>query len=347
MSFDETSTIKNKAVGIAKKCAKNLPKAFALTKNKVTESALYKRAATSINNYKKCDLPLDKGDDSNFLILIIALMSFLAVLSLSGTIALTSMTERWSSGLENKVTIEVAVETKEGHILSQETIGKETLALYKMLSEHKNVKTADVLEHEDIRELISPWIGDNLSLEDIPLPGLIAVELRGINAQGLDDFKNDILKTSHYANLETHHEWLSDLINFTHALKTLALLITIIISAITIIAIAYAMRTRLALHKNEVVLLHHMGARDHYIARQFQYHAMVLSLRGGVFGTAAGLTATFLLTFLSHNSGTDLIPVISIGLWGILTLCLIPVIVSLVAVITSHITVLRCLGKMP
>lgn len=343
MSFDKVITIKNKTLELSKKVAKS----FTSAKVKVTKSALYKRAAVSINNYKKCDLPLDKGDDSRFLVLIIALMSFLAVLSLSGTMALTSMTERWSSGLENKVTVEVAVETKEGHILSQETIGKETIALYKMLSEHKSVKSADVLEHEDIRELISPWIGDNLSLEDIPLPGLIAVELNNIDTQGLDDFKSDILKTSRYADLETHHEWLSDLINFTRALKTLALLITIIISAITIIAIAYAMRTRLALHKNEVVLLHHMGARDHYVARQFQYHAMILSLKGGLFGTATGLIATFLLTFLAHNSGTDLIPVINIGVWGIFALCLIPIIVSLVAVITSHITVLRCLGKMP
>ncbi len=45
---------------------------------------------------RQYDLPLDNSEDSRFLILLIALMSFLAVLALSGTIALNSMTNKWS-----------------------------------------------------------------------------------------------------------------------------------------------------------------------------------------------------------------------------------------------------------
>ncbi len=293
------------------------------------------------------DLPLNKGSDANFLILLISLMSFLAVLSLSGTIAINKMTNRWSSGLENKVTIEISVETKNGHILSQETIGKETISLYKMLSEHKDVKSASVLSHEDIQELLSPWLGQDMSLKDISLPGLIAVELKDIDEEELKALSKDIEKTSHYAQLETHREWLSDLINFANALRTLAFIITLIISFITIVAISFAVRTRLALHHNEVKLLHHMGASDNYIAKQFRNHAIILSFKGGIIGTAAGLVVTFILTLLSRNSGTDLIPVIHVGVWGIALLCIVPVIVCTIAIITSYLTVLRNLAKMP
>ncbi len=293
------------------------------------------------------DLPLNKGSDTNFLVLLISLMSFLAVLALSGSIAINSMTNRWSSGLENKITIEIAVETKEGHILSQETIGQETIALYKMLSENKRVKSANVLNHEDIQELLSPWIGNDMNLEDLPLPGLIAIELHNIDEKGLKELTEEIEKTSQYAQLETHREWLSDLINFANTLQMLALVVTLIIGSITIIAIAYAVRTRLALHHNEVALLHHMGASDNYIARQFRNHAIILSFKGGMIGTSAGIAMTFILTLLSRNSGTDLIPVINIGLWGMALLLLIPVIVCSVAVITSYLTVLRSLAKMP
>ena len=296
---------------------------------------------------KNNDLPLNKGNDTNFIILLIALMSFLAVLALSGTIAIDTMTNRWSSGLENKVTIEIAVETKDGHILSQETIDQETLSLYNMLSEHPDVKSANILNHEDIQELLSPWLGQGMSLEDIPLPGLIAVELRNIDEQGLKALKKKIEDTSSYAQLETHREWLSDLIHFTSALQMLAFIITLIIGAITIVAISYAVRTRLELHHNEVELLHHMGASDNYIAEQFRDHAIILSFKGGAIGTVAGLIITFILTLLSRNSGTDLIPVINVGAWGIIILCLVPVIVCIIAVITSHLTVLRNLAKMP
>lgn len=293
------------------------------------------------------DLPLNKGSDANFLILLISLMSFLAVLSLSGTIAINKMTNRWSSGLENKVTVEIAVENKDGHILSQETIVQETLSLYKMLSEHKDVKSANVLSSEDIQELLSPWLGQDMSLEDIPLPGLIAVELRNIDEEGLKALTKNIEKTSHYAQLETHREWLSDLINFTNALQMLALIITLIICTITIVAIAYAVRTRLALHHSEVTLLHHMGASDNYIAKQFRNHAIILSFKGGAIGTSTGLIVTFVLTLLARNSGTDLIPIIHIGAWGIGLLCIVPIIVCTIAVITSYLTVLHSLAKMP
>ena len=54
------------------------------------------------------DLPLNKDEGTNFLRLLIALMSFLAAVALAGNFALNSMTQRWSSGLENKLTIEIA-----------------------------------------------------------------------------------------------------------------------------------------------------------------------------------------------------------------------------------------------
>ncbi len=293
------------------------------------------------------DLPLDKGSDTNFLILLISLMSFLAVLSLSGTIAINAMTNRWSSGLENKVTVEIAVETKDGHILSQETIREETLSIYKMLSNRKDVKSANILSYEDIQELLSPWLGKDMSLKDLPLPGLIAVELQNIDANGLETLTKDIEKISRYAKLETHREWLSDLINFANNLRSLALIITIIIGSITIVAISYAVRTRLALHHDEVELLHHMGASDNYIAKQFRNHAIILSFKGGIIGTTAGLIITFLLTTLSYHSNTDLIPAIHIGAWGIALLCIVPITICSIAVITSYLTVLRNLAKMP
>ena len=321
-------------------------KAISQTKDKLSSNK-YSQKLMKLMNDKNQDLPLDNSPDSKFLILLIALMSFLAVLALSGTFALNSMTEKWSSGLENKVTIEISIETKDGHILSQDTVLKETKDLYEMLSEHKAVKSAELLGDKEIQELISPWIGNDLSLGDIPLPGLIALELRKIDTNGLNGLKKDIGKISKHAMLETHHEWLSDLINFTSTLRTLALMVALIIAAITTIAISSAIRTRLAIHNNVVELLHYMGATDNYIARQFQKHAMVLSLKGALIGTAIGLAATFLLAFLSRNTGTDLIPVIRIGGLGVFVLCLIPILVSCITILTSHVTVLRSLSKMP
>ncbi len=297
--------------------------------------------------FRDYDLPLHKSEDTRFLILLVGLMSFLAVLACSGSFALSSMTNRWSSGLENKVTIEIAVETKEGHLLSNRTVNKETKKLAEELANNKLIKSIKILSNEEIQELISPWIGNDLTLNDIPLPGLIAIELRHSDKKSIELLEKNIKKISKYAQLETHHEWLSDLISFANTLKSLALFITLIIGGATITAITAGIRTRLAIHRKEVELLHHMGATDDYISSQFQRHAMILSFKGAMIGTILGLIITGIIVFLSKKSGSPLIPAIEISYMAVLFIFAVPIIASLIAIITSRFTVLRNLAKMP
>lgn len=315
-------------------------------KNTLAKNPLIIRALESLG-FRDYDLPLEHSEDSRFLVLLIALMSFLSVLACSGTFALNNMATRWSSGLENKVTIEIAIETKDGHLLSNNTVQKETKKLAKALKNNTVIKSLTILTNAEIQELISPWIGDSLTLNDIPLPGLIAIELRYADQKSINTLESDILKISKYARLETHREWLSDLIKFTNTLKNLSLFITLIIASVTITAITAGIRTRLAIHKKEVQLLHSMGATDNYIARQFQRHAMVLALKGSIAGTILGLFVTIIVIALSARSDTVLIPTIKISTTGIIILCIIPIIASLIATITSRFTVLHNLSKMP
>ena len=71
--------------------------------------------ATSKRRY---DLPLNKDGGGLFLKILIALMSFLAILALSGSFALSAMKDRWSSGLENKASIEIRAQDEAGGILT-------------------------------------------------------------------------------------------------------------------------------------------------------------------------------------------------------------------------------------
>ncbi len=297
--------------------------------------------------FRDYDMPLEKSEDSNFLILLIGLMSFLAVLAGCGTLALNSMAHRWSSGLENKITIEIPVETKDGHLLSEDTVKKETLKIAHGLENHPTIKTSTILDASDIQDLLSPWISNGLILDDIPLPGLIAVELKQSDKSTLIKLEKDISNISPYANMETHHEWLSDLIHFTNTLKSLALFITLTITITTLIAVIAGIRARLAIHKKEVELLHSMGASDIYIARQFQRHAMIIGIKGALIGTVFGMVITTLLMFMSTHSGSSLIPEIRISTGAILLLLTIPAFACILSATTARITVLRSLSKMP
>ncbi len=66
----------------------------------------------------KYDLPLDKSKGTDFIILLVGLMSFLAIITLAGAYILNDVSVRWSSGLEGKVTVEISPENADGTLLT-------------------------------------------------------------------------------------------------------------------------------------------------------------------------------------------------------------------------------------
>lgn len=317
---------------------------------KKTPVILVRHIGTKIRDvlgFKQNDLPLNKGEDARFLMLLIALMSFLAVLTTSGFFALSDMTERWSTGLENKVTIEIPIETKTGALLSPQTITRETQKVESALKDNKNIRSISILSAEEIQDLLSPWLGHDVVVADLPIPGIISVELSDSSEQILGELKAELYKVSQFANLETHHEWLVDLLKFTSTLRVIALLVTILIIGISITSIMAGMRARLAIHHKDVTLLHHMGASDLYIAKQFQRHAMVLTFIGSVAGTILGVMTVLFIYFFSTQVSSPLIPALKISTIAFLLLCAIPILASFIAILTSRFTVLRNLSQMP
>ncbi len=297
--------------------------------------------------FQNYDLPLHKDDDGRFLVTLIALMSFLAVLATSGSLALSNMTNHWSSGLENKITIEVTGQIADGSFLSPDTITSETQKVAKGLKNTPFAEEITILSGDDIRDIISPWIQKDLPLEGITLPGLISIELKKSNAKILNNLRADVKKLSDYAEVRTHHEWLSGLLSFTKTLNFVARVIVLIIIAITILSITTAIRTRLAIHRKEVELLHNMGATDIYIARQFQRHALLFSLQGSAIGTVLGLIFVSIVLFLTAGSEISFLPALTIGGLGFSVLLFVPALISTISTITSRFTVLRSLTKMP
>ncbi|MCB1682039.1 MAG: FtsX-like permease family protein [Alphaproteobacteria bacterium] len=296
---------------------------------------------------KGYDLPFGSDADRGYLLLLVGLMSFLAVLACAGTLSLHAMTQRWSSGLENKITIEIKAEDRDGTMLSPETIRLETEKITEMLQKNPAVKSFEALQEKEIKKLVSPWLGEDFSLEDIPLPGLIAVELNVSSPEALEKLTGSIKKLSPTARVDTHREWLQDILRFTGTLQWIALFVALIVALTTVTAISSGVKSRMAVHKDQVEILHLIGASDKYIARQFQWHAIIIALLGSILGTAAGLgMATFIL-LLSGQSGTSLIPQISLDSTSMLIFIFLPVIASIISGVTARFTVLRTLSLMP
>ena len=298
-------------------------------------------------NKRRYDLPLNKSSGTGFLILLISLMTFLAMLALSASFALAAMTDRWSSGLENNVTIEIPAEADNGKVLSKDEIKRLTERANGILTIHPAVVSTHVMSEEEIKDLVRPWLGDDLLLGKVPLPGLISVELKDSNLRVIKTLTDKLHTITPKARIDTHEEWLTDLLRFTGALQFTAFILTLVIGITTITAIAGGVKSRMAVYHEEVELLHLMGARDSYISRQFQRHSLILAFQGAFIGLIAGTLVLLAVGWITGEMEINLLPDFKMGYGQKAVLLMLPVMMAIIATVTARQTVLKVLSQMP
>lgn len=305
------------------------------------------RRLGSAQGKRRYDLPLNKSVGTGFLVLLIALMTFLAVMAIGASFTLSSMTSRWSSGLENKLTIEIPAEKNNGELFTVseiETLKKKTK---ERLGNNPEIKTLETLTKDDIQDLISPWLGRDTVIENIPLPGLISVELHLSTPEILQKLEKEMAMVDENIRIDTHESWLGDLLRLTGALQFAAAMVALIIGITTITAVGGAIRTRMAIHREDVELLHLMGASDDYITRQFQRHALIIALKGSIIGAAIGSMVLILIGLISGDTASALLPEFNFNTLHLLSFLILPGLACLIAALAARFTVLRVLAQMP
>jgi cell division transport system permease protein len=122
--------------------------------------------------------------------------------------------------------------------------------------------------------------------------------------------------------------------------------------AATMLSVAFATRGAMATNRPIVEVLHFIGAKDGFIAGQFQRHFLVLGLKGGVIGGGAAILLFALAGVLGRwgggTTGGDqlaaLFGTFSIGMEGYIAVLVQVVFIAVVTALTSRRTVNRTLA---
>jgi cell division transport system permease protein len=125
------------------------------------------------------------------------------------------------------------------------------------------------------------------------------------------------------------------------------LVIASILLVTAALTVAGAAQTRLALHREEIDLLHLMGATDQYIARQFLRHGCRIAVEGALIGIILALLTLWLSGALGNTDPNAVLPRIHLGFAECLILAAIPVVAGGIAMVASWITVMRSLKQLP
>lgn len=288
------------------------------------------------------DVPLDNDASARFLPWLIGFMVYLAALALAAAIAVSNLTERWDKGLSDQVTAQVPPD-----IESDGGQDARVQAVLEVLRGKVGVVRARPVEPARMRELLEPWLGSQAATGDLPLPSLIAVTVDRGDPPDLDALRAELREAAPGATLDDHQRTLGRLLEIAHSLQLLAMLVVVLIAGAAVVTVVFVTRTGLAVHRQVIELLHLIGARDGYVASQFQRHALRLGLAGGVAGLALAAATLFGLSKVFESGGeAAVIPDLSLSplQWAILGAT--PVAAALVAMLTARFTVLRTLARL-
>ena len=208
------------------------------------------------------------------------------------------------------------------------------------------VARVEELATDRLARLLEPWLGSGDLIRELPLPRLIDVEL--VPGGGFDTaaLARRLEAEVPGASLDDHGAWLDDLKALARSIEGVALAIVALIGAAGVATVVFVTRTGLAVHHEVVEVLHLVGAENAYVAKQFQSHALILSLKGGVVGTVLAVVSILALGYLGARVEVALLPKLSLGLWGWLGIAIVPLVAAAIATLTAYVTVTRSLSRM-
>ncbi|PPB80540.1 cell division transport system permease protein [Albidovulum inexpectatum] len=213
-------------------------------------------------------------------------MAFLAVFALSVALATDRLADRWADSLAHSATVRVTV--------APDQADQAVDSVLRILAQTPGIAEARALDQQEISQLLAPWLGAELPLEDLPLPRLI--EIRETDA-GFDAESLRLRLSAEVpgAELDDHARWRRPLVLAAGRIRALGMVSLGLIVAAMAAMVTLAARAALAANRQVIEVLRLVGARDAYIARAFVRRFTHRAGTGALVGTLVGMSAIALL----------------------------------------------------
>jgi cell division transport system permease protein len=284
------------------------------------------------------DLPFERDQSTRFLPWIVSLMVFLGTLMFAAALLVSDAVNTWDTTLTGRMTIQIPEYKKSSD---------DAQKLAATLQSTKGVSSVRIVPDAEARALLIPWLGKSVFDSGLPVPSLIDVEIAPGKQIDPVLLQARLAETIPNVTVDDHRTWLSALITLARTAEILAFAILALIASAAVVAVIFTTRSGLAVHAAVIELLHQMGARDTYIARQFQVQALMLVLRGALAGAIAASIVLLFFGWIARGIEAAFLPSFSLSLLEWLLLLTVPAGAMAISMLTARLTVLRALARMP
>jgi cell division transport system permease protein len=278
------------------------------------------------------------------LTVVVAIMTFLAALTTGVAMLVVSAASDWQSEVSREVTIQVRP-------APGRNIDADVRAAADIARSTPGVAEIHAFTREEAAQLVEPWLGAGLSLDELPIPRLIVVKIATGTRPDFSALGQALAARVPTSSLDDHRRWIDRMRTMAETAVFACIAVMTLVWVVTVLSVTFATRGAMASNRPIVEVLHYVGATDGFISNQFQRHFLILGFKGGAIGGGVAVVLFAVIeTAKAWLTGTPagdeiagLFGSLSIGMAGYLAILLQIIFMAMVTAFASRRTVNRTL----
>ncbi|CAN6484484.1 unnamed protein product [Victoria cruziana] len=276
------------------------------------------------------------------LLAVIAIMSFLACLTLGGVSMVRATAASWESQISREITIQIKPD--------------DNLDMDKALNDARNLASsfvgvtgATIMDKQATSRLLEPWLGASLDIDELPVPRLVIVTIDESAPPDFAALRDTLSRKVPQATLDDHRTWVNRLVSMARTTVAIGTGVLILVFSAMVLTVIFATRGALSGNRHIVEVLHFVGAEASFVANEFQKHFLIISLKGS--GAGSALAALFFLMASwwqsrslatpESDQATALFGTFSVGWLGYVGIALTMIVIAALTTLTARLTVMR------
>jgi cell division transport system permease protein len=272
---------------------------------------------------------------------VIAIMMFLNVLASAAGLALDGAARALSAQVSNRITIQVAEADAERR-------DRAVRRIVTLLGQTDAVGAIRVVPRAELAAQLSPWLGSDMAIGDLPLPALVDADFAVPQAERearLAELDAAVKAISPAARVEPHALYLAPLARLVGGIGMLAFALVALMALATGAVVVLAARGAHASHRATIDVMHMLGATDAQVVSLFQRRMMLDAGFGAAVGFAVALAVLALLAEGMRAVASDLVRSATLPVSAWLLLMIPPAAGVVVAWLSARLTLQNALRR--
>ena len=266
-------------------------------------------------------------EQTNFMTVVISVLTFLSVLAFGIALAVGGGVIRWNNQWEKYATVQI--------------INQDNAKTIQKIFETNSDKIESIVEisKPEMEQRLKPWISSGTKINNY-LPQMFEIKLK--KSSDMQFMKNEI---STRAKFLTHTSAIKSSMSAGWKLVGITTFVLIIMLISIGLCVSYISRNIAMLHKHELEILNQVGATDKFIIHQMQIIVGKISAIATLVGFVIALPVILLILTAAHSARVGLMATLSLTGFDWLMLIILPILILVFSVYITKKTTLKILSE--